>query len=597
MKTERTGLQTPMYKNFNDPKKYLLSVLIVLMLGGCASKRELPSPVPTPTTRQQPSDFMFITAKSQDSLASLALKYLNDEREAWRIGEFNGIKQVTPGQQVIIPLFNFRPSGLTAVGYQTVPVLSYHHFSKTKSDKLHVRADHFEQQMQFLKDNGYRVITIDQLFDFLELGQVPEKSVVITIDDGWSDAYHIAFPILKKYGFPATLFIQTDLINQSPKTLSWAQIREMVNNNDIDVQCHTKTHRNLTKPKSGESFADYFEAIKRELDEARRVIKQQLGFNVKYLAYPYGETNQLVVDLLKKHGYHGAFTVKRESNPFFVNNYRINRAMIYGHYGASHLNKFEKNLKTFKGIKGYAIEQIDQAKFFRIILPKQADQYYKKGQWRTALLYWKMIRDFLILKGGERAIINKAKQKVVTIERKLRSQANVHFKQGKDFYQKKDKESAKAALFRALLFNPEHKQAHRLLKTLLEKHKLVIVKPNDTLKKIAQRVYGDSNKDFLVAYLTGNADLTPGMSLSLPVIEPLVEPKTKKVKTKKVKTKKVKTVCGVKLTKSKDSLANDYYASGHKYFNDNQISQAKSAFRTAKCLGHSEAAEMLNVLP
>ncbi len=529
-----------MYKKFNDPKKYLL--LIVLILGGCASEPDLPSPVQP--TQQQPTDFRFITAKTQDSLASLALKYLNDEREAWRIAEFNGM--LTPGQLVIIPLFNFRPSGLTALGYQTVPVLSYHHFSKSKGDKLHVRADHFEQQMQFLKDNGYRVITIDQLFDFLELGQVPEKSVVITIDDGGSDTYHIAFPILKKYDFPATLFIQTDLINQSPKTLSWAQIREMVIHR---VQCHTKTLRNLSKQKSGES--DDFE---RELDESRRVIKQQLDFNVKYLAYPEGEANPLVVDLLKKQGYRGAFTIRQESNPFFVNNYRINRAMIDG---ASPLKNFEKTLKTFKRIKGFAVEPIDQAKSFRIILPKQAEQYYKKGQWRTALLYWKMIRDFLIFKAGERTLINKAQQKVVTIEGKLRSQAEVYFKQGKDFYQKKDKKSAKAALLRALLFNPEHKQALRFLKT-------------------------------------------PGMSL--PVIAPLkpVEPKTKKIKTKKakkVKTKKVKTICGVKLTKSKDSLANDYYASGHKYFNDNQISQAKSAFRTAKCLGHSEAAQMLNVLP
>jgi len=524
-----------MYKKINDPKKYLL--LIVLILGGCASEPELPVHT-TPT--QQPSDFMFITAKSQDTLASLALKYLNDEREAWRIGEFNGM--LTPGQLVIIPLFNFRPSGLTALGYQTVPVLSYHHFSKTKSDKLHLRADHFEQQMQFIKDNGYRVITIDQLFDFLELGQVPEKSVVITIDDGGSDTYHIAFPILKKYDFPATLFIQTDLINQSPKTLSWAQIREMLNNR---VQCHTKTVRNLTKQKSGKY--DYFE---RELDESRRLIKQELDFNVKYLAYPEGEANPLFVDLLKKQGYRGAFTIGQETNPFFVNNYRIKRAMIDG---ASPLKNFKKTLKTFKRIKGYAVEPIDQAKSFRIILPKQADQYYKKGQWRTALLYWKMIRDFLVFKGGETTVINKAKQKVVTIERELRSQAEVHFKQGKDFYQKKEKKSAKAALLRALLFNPEHKQALRFLKK-------------------------------------------PDMTLSLPVIAPL-KPQPIKAKPIKPKTKKVKTVCGVKLTKSKDSLANDYYASGHKYFNDNQISQAKSAFRTAKCLGHSEAAEMLNVLP
>jgi peptidoglycan/xylan/chitin deacetylase (PgdA/CDA1 family) len=491
-----------MYKNFNEPKpkkpkKYILSVLIVLMLGGCASEREPSYSPPTPPPSDlPPSDFMFITATSQDSLASLAFKYLNDERKAWQIAEFNGINQVTPGQKVIIPLKPFRPSGLTAVGYQTVPVLSYHHFSKTKRDKLHVRADHFEQQMQFLKDNGYRVITIDQLFEFLELGQVPEKSVVITIDDGWSDAYHIAFPILEKYGFPATLFIQTDLINQSQKTLSWTKIREMVNNSKIDVQCHTKTHRNLTKQNSGESFTRYFDAIERDLDESRQIIKQQLGFDVKYLAYPYGETNQLVVDLLKKKGYRGAFTVKRESNPFFVNNYRINRAMIYGHYGASHLKEFEKNLTAFEDGKITAVEPepIDKVNYFRLISPQLAEWYDKKGHWRTALLHWKMIRDSLLVKGGKGERKSTAIKKIATLKRKLRSLANVHFNQGKYFYDKKDKDKAKAALLSALLFNPEHKQAHRFLKSQLagEKHKLVKVKPNDTLKKIAQRVYGDS---------------------------------------------------------------------------------------------------------
>ena len=106
----------------------------------------------------------------------------------------------------------------------------------------------FEQQMRLLKEKGYRVISIDQFFDFLEFkSTLPPKSVVITIDDGWRSAYEIAFPILQKYGYPATLFIYTDRIIDTPQTLSWGLLQEMAGYG-IDIQCHTKSHRNLTLP-------------------------------------------------------------------------------------------------------------------------------------------------------------------------------------------------------------------------------------------------------------------------------------------------------------------------------------------------------------
>jgi hypothetical protein len=74
------------------------------------------------------------------------------------------------------------------------------------------------------------------------------------------------------------------------------------------------------------------------------LIKKKLNQEVKYTAYPYGETNHLVIELAKKVGYRGAFTTKRGGNPFFVNNYRINRSMIYGEFN---LKSFEKNLSPF----------------------------------------------------------------------------------------------------------------------------------------------------------------------------------------------------------------------------------------------------------
>ena len=170
-----------------------------------------------------------------------------------------------------------------------------------------------------------------------------KKSVVITIDDGWRSTYDIAFPILKKYGYTATLFVYTDFILKTNKTLDWALLTEM-SNNGIDIQSHTKTHRNLNRSDEKESFREYFDSVRKELTESAEIIEKRLNKDVTYLAYPYGDTNPLVIALLVKLGYKGALTVNRGSNPFFTDNYRINRSMIYGDFD---LKDFERNLTTF----------------------------------------------------------------------------------------------------------------------------------------------------------------------------------------------------------------------------------------------------------
>ncbi len=305
--------------------------LTVAYISGCRTEAKISS------------EFMAVVAMPNDTLASLAEDYLDDPKKDWVIAEFNGINSIGSGQELIIPLKAFSRGGLTRTGYQTVPVLSYHNFSLTRSNRSTVTKSAFEKQMRLLKDRGYRVITMDQLFDFLEFkGQIPEKSVVITIDDGWRSVYDIAFPILKKYGYPATLFVYTDLIVGSRKALSWEHIREMAENG-IDIQCHTKGHRNLTIINENESFREYFNAINNELILSAKIVKKKLNKECKYLSYPYSETNNLIVALLKKQGYRGAFTVKRGGNPFFIDNYRINRTMIYGNFS---LKRFERNLEV-----------------------------------------------------------------------------------------------------------------------------------------------------------------------------------------------------------------------------------------------------------
>jgi peptidoglycan/xylan/chitin deacetylase (PgdA/CDA1 family) len=333
---------------------FCLTILSAFFIIGCSLSQQpiktLPqtefpvSPQPKTFVRTFPH-FAAVIAQPGDTVSSLAEKYLQDPSMDWFISEFNGITSLRPGQELIIPFRTDEKGGLTFAGYQTVPVISYHKFSRGGAEKMTVTEKAFEEQMRFLGQKGYKVISMDEFFDFLDLKrQIPKKSVVITIDDGWRSTYDIAFPILKKYGYPATLFVYTDLIIQSDKTLNWDIIREMLKSGIINVQCHTKTHRYLDRKVGQESFREYFEAIKKELDESERIIKKHLNTDIKYLAYPYGETNNLVIALLEKLGYEGAFTVERGSNPFFVDHYRINRSMIFGNFD---LKDFEKNLAVF----------------------------------------------------------------------------------------------------------------------------------------------------------------------------------------------------------------------------------------------------------
>jgi peptidoglycan/xylan/chitin deacetylase (PgdA/CDA1 family) len=292
-------------------------------------------------------DFILVKTTAEDTLSSLSAKYLKDPNKGWLIAEFNQITKIIPGQQLIIPLSPFNKGGLKVNGYQTVPILVYHNFSKTRAEKTTLTKDDFDAQMKYLKQNHYHIISLDQLMGFLDYKeQLPEKSIVITFDDAWHSAYDIALPILIKYGFTATFFIYTDFIGGG-KALSWEDIK-LLSKMGFDIQCQTKTHRNLSIPYKNESFKEYFKSIEMEITYPKKLFKKMLNKDCRYLAYPYGETNNLVISILKKHGFRGAFTLGRGPNPFFIDKFRINRFVIYGDYD---IEQFKKYVSVFQKIE------------------------------------------------------------------------------------------------------------------------------------------------------------------------------------------------------------------------------------------------------
>jgi peptidoglycan/xylan/chitin deacetylase (PgdA/CDA1 family) len=288
-------------------------------------------------------DFAIVVARKGDDLAILAERYLGDRSKSWWIGEFNGINEVRPGSTVVIPLRPHNRLGVYANGFQTVPILCYHRFGN-KFSKLAVTAAAFDAQMDFLARNGYHVIPLSRINAFLEGKEpLPRKSVIITIDDGYRSTYETAFPILKKYGFPATVFLYSDFVGASD-ALNWAQMKEMLASKLIEIQPHSKTHANLTLRLAGESDAKYRERARQEVDTPIGIIQDRLALASYTYAYPYGDVNDTVLEQLKRQGILMGVTVTPGGNGFFAYPYMLRRNMVFGN---DDLEAFKSKLVTF----------------------------------------------------------------------------------------------------------------------------------------------------------------------------------------------------------------------------------------------------------
>ncbi|MBI3815701.1 MAG: polysaccharide deacetylase family protein [Nitrospinae bacterium] len=366
---EARGKKPEARKNLTSCILHLASCFLLLVscfyLTGCAGVTPPPEKKPISTQKveekklpepevivlkdreRKSEEYAVIIASPSDTYESLAEKYYGDKSFFYIIAEFNQDRAITADKEVVIPLKPANPAGLYADGYQTVPILCYHQFSKGKSkDKMIVSEDMFDKQMVYLKENGYNVITLKELHDFINYKRrPPQNSVVITIDDGWKSAKTAAAPILKKYGFKATLFIYTDLIKPGKITLSWDDVKEMMDEGVIEVQSHSRSHPDLTKMKENEPEAAYIQRLEKEIGESQKIIEQKLGIKPVFMAYPFGTFNDAVIDTLKRYQYAGAFTVIKGGNPFFYNNFSLNRSMVFN---SEKIEDFIKLLETFR---------------------------------------------------------------------------------------------------------------------------------------------------------------------------------------------------------------------------------------------------------
>ena len=317
----------------------LLLACVALGAGACAT-----APAKPDLQTYESQDFLVVVPTAPETSETLAARYLGDAGRAWMIEDYTGQSAFAAGRPVVIPRRPWNPAGVTASGYQLVPILVYHNLDRQPKGRLVQSAASFEQQMRYLKAQGFRTVTLAEFLEFTRLDrQLPRRSVVLTFDDGYRSFKQFAYPVLKELGLTATLFVYTDYVGAGRNALTWQELKEL-QSQGFDVQAHSKTHGDLRRA-PGETQAQFDRRMQAELSLPRDQFKRQLGQAPNTLAYPYGRWDADVLRQVKAAGYMAAFTVRRQANAAFVPPLTIHRSQIYADMS---LEEFAKNLSVFQ---------------------------------------------------------------------------------------------------------------------------------------------------------------------------------------------------------------------------------------------------------
>ena len=205
-------------------------------------------------------------------------------------------------------------------------VLMYHRFGENKYPTTNIKMDQFSDHIKELIKTKYNVIKIqDGLNAIQNISLVKDRSVIITIDDAYSSVFNNAWPILKKYGLPFTLFVSTDVIdNKTPGYMSWEEIR-ILRDNGVTIGSQTKSHPHMHNLSENQ--------IVKELEFSNSRFVQEIGSKPEIFAYPYGEYNLNVLEKVKINGFKAAFGQHSGVAHLSLGLYQLPRFAMNENYG------------------------------------------------------------------------------------------------------------------------------------------------------------------------------------------------------------------------------------------------------------------------
>jgi peptidoglycan/xylan/chitin deacetylase (PgdA/CDA1 family) len=211
-----------------------------------------------------------------------------------------------------------------------VRILYYHSISD-EPVRSSVSPAAFHGQIEYLAGSGYRLLSLSDVARRLAArAPLPDKGLVITLDDGFRDNYEHAFPILRRFGVPATVFLTASFIGTDrlptltrtdfmPRPLSWDQVEEM-HTHGIEFGSHTLTHPMLSQMP--------LDLARREIADSKRLIEDKLGAPAPLFCYPRGDFNEAVKRVVGDEGYLAACTTLPGDNDSKTDPFALRRTYI-----------------------------------------------------------------------------------------------------------------------------------------------------------------------------------------------------------------------------------------------------------------------------
>ena len=201
-------------------------------------------------------------------------------------------------------------------------VFMYHKFGVSKYPSTSVRIDQFDAHLKEFSKSKYSVESVEFIIDtIINDGNLPENTIGISIDDADKSFYEVGWPKFKEMGFPVTLFVNTSTIHENNKNyLNWDQIRELANEG-VSIGAHSHSHYHM---------ADLsIDGVRDEIEISNNIFLKELGSIPPLFAFPYGEANEEIINLLKEYKFKVAFgqhsgVINETSNLYYLPRFSLN---------------------------------------------------------------------------------------------------------------------------------------------------------------------------------------------------------------------------------------------------------------------------------
>ena len=193
-----------------------------------------------------------------------------------------------------------------------VSILGYHDFITGRStNPMMINIDKFRSQMQALQDANIPVIGFDDFFSWRRgEKEISDPSVLITIDDGWRSTYTLAWPVLKEFGYPFSVYLYKNYVGGGGRALTVEMIKEMVAAG-VEVGSHTVSHplrKSVFAYQGRRTREEFDEYLRVELQESKRFLENKFGIEARTFAFPGGIYTDEIIALCEKYGYLASIT-------------------------------------------------------------------------------------------------------------------------------------------------------------------------------------------------------------------------------------------------------------------------------------------------